>query len=443
MQTNGFIGKFQEKLEKILLPISEKLGEQRHLAAVRDAMGILIPLTIIGGFAILLAQPPVDPTTMTGSNFFYQFLLTWYDWASANSNILFIPYNLTLGAISLYVVGAVAYRLAERYGIPKLESCFTALLTFLCIAAAPQTLETGSFMPTANIGAGGMFTAILVAIIVVEITNFCVKHNVTIKMPASVPPNVASPFKVLIPMAMNVIGFILLNVVCTQMTGGGLCDLLSHVLQPLLSASESLPSILLLLLLSQMFWFFGIHGANVVGAVWKPLLATMALANMEAFQAGLPLPYIVSDTFWGVYSAVFNFSIPLLLVLVCKSIRAKSIGKLSIVPAMFCIHEPFIFGLPVVLNTLLFIPFIFVYLLQFIVVYLLAVVQIAPIPVVPVPWTTPLILSGFLSTNFNIMGAVIQILLIVVGCIGYYPFIKAMDKQFLQEEKKELQEGNA
>ncbi len=152
MQTNGFIGKFQEKLEKILLPISEKLGEQRHLAAVRDAMGILIPLTIIGGFAILLAQPPVDPTTMTGSNFFYQFLLTWYDWASANSNILFIPYNLTLGAISLYVVGAVAYRLAERYGIPKLESCFTALLTFLCIAAAPQTLETGSFMPTANIG---------------------------------------------------------------------------------------------------------------------------------------------------------------------------------------------------------------------------------------------------------------------------------------------------
>ena len=101
MQTNGFIGKFQEKLEKILLPISEKLGEQRHLAAVRDAMGILIPLTIIGGFAILLAQPPVDPTTMTGSNFFYLFLLTWYDWASANSNILFIPYNLTLGAISL------------------------------------------------------------------------------------------------------------------------------------------------------------------------------------------------------------------------------------------------------------------------------------------------------------------------------------------------------
>ena len=131
MQTNGFIEKFQEKLEKILLPISEKLGEQRHLAAVRDAMGILIPLTIIGGFAILLAQPPVDPTTMTGSNFFYQFLLAWYDWASANSNLLFIPYNLTLGAISLYVVGAVAYRLAERYRIPKLESCFTALLTFL------------------------------------------------------------------------------------------------------------------------------------------------------------------------------------------------------------------------------------------------------------------------------------------------------------------------
>ena len=88
------------------------------------------------------------------------------------------------------------------------------------------------------------------------------------------------------------------------------------------------------------------------------------------------------------------------------------------------------------LNPILFIPFVFVYILQFVVVYVLAMVGIAPIPIAEVPWTTPIIFSGFLSTNFNIMGALVQVLVIVLGVIGYYPFIKALDKQYLAEEKK-------
>lgn len=283
---------FQEKLEKVLVPIAEKLSKQRHLAAVRDAMGILIPLTIIGGFAILLAQPPVNPETMRGTNFFYQFLLAWYDWSHANSAILMIPYNLTLGAISLYVVGAVAYRLSESYQLPKLESAFTAILTFLAIAAAPIALENGTFMNMSNLGAGGMFTAIIVALLTVEITNVFVSRNITIKMPASVPPNVASPFKILIPMAINVVGFILLNTLCTSLTGDGLANLLTNLLQPLLSATESLPSILILLLISQLFWFFGIHGDNMVGAVVTPIITMNVALNLEAYNAGQPMTHI-------------------------------------------------------------------------------------------------------------------------------------------------------
>lgn len=436
MQTNGFIGKFQEKLEKILLPISEKLGEQRHLAAVRDAMGILIPLTIIGGFAILLAQPPVDPTTMTGSNFFYQFLLTWYDWASANSNILFIPYNLTLGAISLYVVGAVAYRLAERYGIPKLESCFTALLTFLCIAAAPQTLETGSFMPTANIGAGGMFTAILVAIIVVEITNFCVKHNVTIKMPASVPPNVASPFKVLIPMAMNVIGFILLNVVCTQMTGGGLCDLLSHVLQPLLSASESLPSILLLLLLSQMFWFFGIHGDNMVGAVVTPIITMNIALNLEAYQAHQEMTHIFAGQFNGVWGGWCTYiALLIAMILVTKSKQMRALCKLAPLSTAFNINEPLVFGVPTVLNVFTLIPTLLCTILNICIAYACTYFDIIGKTYLVLPWTTPAPLADFLST-MDWKAPVLWILLCALDVLIIMPFIKNYDKTLLAEEAK-------
>lgn len=111
-------------------------------------------------------------------------------------------------------------------------------------------------------------------------------------------------------------------------------------------------------------------------------------------------------------------------------------GKASIGPAVFVIHEPVLFGVPVVLNPLLFIPFVFAYILQFVLVYVLAAVGIAPIPVVAVPWTTPILFSGFLSTNFNIMGTLVQVLAIIVGLIGYYPFIKALDKQYLAEEKE-------
>ncbi len=205
--------------------------------------------------------------------------------------------------------------------------------------------------------------------------------------------------------------------------------------QPLLALGDSIWAIAIFILIQQLLWFFGIHGGNVVGVVWRPILLTMMAANLDAYNAGHALPYIVSLTFWEVYSGVFNFAIPLTLIFGCKSERAKSMGKFSWIPSIFLVHEPFMYGLPVVMNVYLFIPFIFVYLLQFFLVYGLAVLHIAPIPVVPVPWTTPIILSGFISTNFNIMGSLIQILLIVVGFFGYLPFVKAMDKQFLKEEQ--------
>ena len=122
-KTKNILEKFQNKLNEVLLPIAEKIGQQRHLSAIKDSMAILIPLTIIGGLSILLAQPPVNPETMKGSNFFFQFLLSWYNWAQQNINILMIPYRLTIGIISIYVSVSVAYRLAEKYNLPKLVCC--------------------------------------------------------------------------------------------------------------------------------------------------------------------------------------------------------------------------------------------------------------------------------------------------------------------------------
>ena len=425
---------FQEKLEKVLVPIAEKLSKQRHLAAVRDAMGILIPLTIIGGFAILLAQPPVNTETMRGTNFFYQFLLAWYDWSHANSAILMIPYNLTLGAISLYVVGAVAYRLSESYQLPKLESAFTAILTFLAIAAAPIALENGTFMNMSNLGAGGMFTAIIVALLTVEITNVFVSRNITIKMPASVPPNVASPFKILIPMAINVVGFILLNTLCTSLTGDGLANLLTNLLQPLLSATESLPSILILLLISQLFWFFGIHGDNMVGAVVTPIITMNVALNLEAYNAGQPMTHIFAGQFNGVWGGWCTYiALLIAMILVGKSQQIKALCKLAPLSTAFNINEPLVFGVPTVLNVFTLIPTLVCTVINICVAYGATYFGLIGKTYLVLPWTTPAPLAAFLST-MDWKALVLWIILCAIDVLIIIPFMRNYDKQLLAEE---------
>lgn len=203
---------------------------------------------------------------------------------------------------------------------------------------------------------------------------------------------------------------------------------------PLLTIGNSVWAVIIFILIQQILWFFGIHGTNVIMAVWSPILLSLMTANMEAYSAGKELPYILSQTFWQVYSAPFLLCVPILL-LFTKSAQTKAIGKLSVIPALFSINEPYLFGLPVILNPILFIPFIGVYLIQFIVMYVLAQIGIVPIPVVPVPWTTPIIISGLLSTNFNIMGAVAQLISLGIGLAMWFPFIKILDKTYVESEK--------
>lgn len=436
---NNLFNRFQQRLEKILMPISIKLGSQRHLAAIRDGMTILIPLTIIGGISILLAQPPVNPDAITNSNFFYSFLLSWYDWAQANSSILFIPFNLTIGILSVYVVTSIAYRLSERYNLPKLEVAFIALLTFLCVAGIPESFETGNYLPSANLGASGMFIAMIVSIVVVEITNICFKKNLTIKLPDSVPPNVASPFKILIPMVINVIGFILLNIVCNNLTGGGVCDLLMKSLEPLLNATESLPSILFLLILSNLFWFFGIHGDNMIGAVVTPITTMNVALNLEAYTHGQEMTHIFAGQFngvWGTWTVYIALLVSIWIV--AKSKQLVSLRKLAPVATAFNINEPQIFGIPVVLNIFLLIPMMICLILNICTVYALTYFGFIGKVYMVLPWTTPAPIAAFLST-MDYRALILWFVLAAINVIIMCPFVKNYDKTLVMEENKEVE----
>lgn len=434
----SFMDKFQAVMEKSVVPIGMKISSQRHLAAIRDGLTVMIPLTIIGGFACLLAVPPVPATVTEPSNFIFAFLLAWQSWAAANATILMTPYYLTIGIISLYVVCGVAYRHASNYKLDPINNTLAAVLVFLCVSNVVD-LSTGS-LTIGKLGAGYMFGAMVIALLVVEVNRFFLIKNIVLKLPDTVPANVAAPFNVLFPLVANVIVFSLLNALCTSLTGDGLTGLIYKVFQPLMRATGSLPSVLLINVLMTTFWFFGIHGGNMLGVVTTPITTAALAANLEAYTAGQPLPYI----FAGAVNTVFGNYITYLSMLVvifvlCKSAQLKSVAKVAVVPSCFNINEPSIFGLPTVLNVYTYIPMLICGILNYTVYHLLASAGILGRFFVTLPFTVPAPLYAFLAT-MDPKTVVLYVVLFVADFFILAPFLTTYDKQILKAESESAEQ---
>lgn len=434
-EKQSFMDKLSGWMEKYIVPVGQKISNQRHLGAVRDGLTILIPATIIGGFSCLLAVPPIPATITEPSNFFYAFLLAWKAFAGANAALLMTPYYLTIGIISIYVACGVSYQLAKTYKMNGINNMITALLTYLCVSGAVD-LSTGSIV-MGKLGAGYMFTAMIVALLSVEVNHFFIKHNITIKMPASVPPNVAAPFNVLLPAIANVVGFILIDKLVLTLTGAGLSNLVYTVFQPFMSATGSLPSVLLINVLMTTFWFFGIHGANMLSVVTTPITTAALAANAEAYVAGQPLPFIYAGAMNSVFGNWITYNVILLVIfLFCKSQQTRSVAKVAIVPSCFNINEPSIFGLPTVLNVYTYVPLILCSIINCSTYYILASMNLVGRFYITLPFTVPGPLQAFLATG-DFRTVLLWIVLFIVDIPVVYPFIKTYDNQLLAQEQAE------
>ena len=212
---------------------------------------------------------------------------------------------------------------------------------------------------------------------------------------------------------------------------------------PLLNLGNTVWAMVTAYIFVHIFWFIGVNGGSVVGAVYNPILQTLAAQNLEAFRTGEPIPNIISQQFQDLFAtfggAGSTLSLLIAMLLFCRSKRIKNLGKLSLAPGIFGINEPIIFGLPIVLNPIMFVPFLLVPTFNIVVSYIVMKIGLVPYPSgVPITWTTPIIVSGFLSTGWT--GAVLQVLLLIAGVFIYMPFIKIMDKQFMKEEMKEIED---
>lgn len=301
-----------------------------------------------------------------------------------------------------------------------------------------------SGIPLKWVGSSGLFVGMIVAFLAVHIYAFANSKGWIIKMPDGVPPTVIQSFAALIPATLVITVFFVINIIFSFTPFENAFNFVFEMLQiPLLNLGNTVWAMVTAYIFVHIFWFIGVNGGSVVGAVYNPILQTLAAQNLEAFRTGEPIPNIISQQFQDLFAtfggAGSTLSLLIAMLLFCRSKRIKNLGKLSLAPGIFGINEPIIFGLPIVLNPIMFVPFLLVPTFNIVVSYIVMKIGLVPYPSgVPITWTTPIIVSGFLSTGWT--GAVLQVLLLIAGVFIYMPFIKIMDKQFIKEEMKEIED---
>lgn len=433
------MNKLMGNLEKVLMPMAEKIGRDKYLISIRDGFLVSSPLLIVGSLFLLVANFPIPGWNEFWARFFGE------GWADKLSH----PVSATFDVMTILAVIGIGYSYGRQEEVNGINSAAIALVSFFIltpfvISFVPQGSSitySVSGIPLGWMGSKGVFVGMFTAILSVKLFAKIIKKGIIIRMPDGVPPTVAKSFEALIPSAIVMIVVFIIKTLFEMTEFNDIHTFIYKFLQlPLVSIGATLPACVISYIFLHLFWFFGINGSSVVGAVYNPILRVLSIENLEAFKTGAPLPNIITGQFQDMFAtfggAGSTLSLIVAMLFVCKSKRIRNLGSLSLLPGIFGINEPIIYGLPMMLNPLMLIPFIIVPTFNIIVAYYAMYFGLVPYTNgVQLPWTTPIIFSGFLTTG--IRGAILQGVLFVIGVLIYIPFIKIMDKQYLMEENKE------
>ena len=430
-----------EKLEKLLMPLAEAIGRNKYLVSIRDGFLVSTPLLIAGSIFLLLANLPFPG---------------WADFIASvqvgNSTLeafLGKPSDATFAIMAIFATMGIAYSYARQIKSDPIFCAANALMAWFLlmpysitntVEVADGTVDvTVSGVPLGWVGSKGIFVGIFCAFAATAIYSWVKQQGWVIKMPAGVPPTVVDSFSSLIPIVVTMTVFFLLNLAFGAFNTDVFSIVFTFLQTPLLNLGDSLGAMVTAYIFLHLFWFFGVNGGSVVGAVFNPILQTLSIENLEFFQTGAGQGHIICQQFQDLFATFggcgSTLSLIIAMFLFCKSARIKQLGKLALIPGIFNINEPIVFGLPIVMNPVMIIPFMLVPTLNIVISYAAMAAGIVPIcNGIQVPWTTPLGISGFLATNWD--GGVLQVLLLALGVLVYLPFIKAVDRQYLEEEAK-------
>lgn len=425
---NGFVGFIEQKL----MPVANKVGMQRHMVAIRKGIIATLPLTIVGSFFTILLNFPIESVAA---------------FIEPYREVLDIPFRYTVGLLALYATFGIASSLAKSYKLDSLTAGILATMSFLITAAPPirvlesveGVIDAGRFINVANLGSGSLFGAIVTAILSVEIYRFFIVKNITIKMPDGVPPEVTNSFMALIPGgAILVLFWVIRHIIGFDING-----FLSNLLMPLkdVLAGNSLFGGLLTVFLICFFWVLGIHGPAIMGPVIRPFWDISIAENMEVFQSSgnaHELPNIFTEQFlqWFVWIGGAGTTLALVvLFLFSKSNYLKQLGRLSILPGIFNINEPVIFGAPIVMNPILGIPFLVAPLITTTISYFATTTGILPMMAARLGFAIPAPIAAWMSTNWSVAAGILVVVNFLITLAIYYPFFKVFEKQQLEREE--------
>ncbi|CIX82167.1 PTS system%2C lactose-specific IIBC [Streptococcus pneumoniae] len=409
-------------------PFFEKLSRNIYLRAIRDGFIAGMPVILFSSIFILIAFVPNS----------------WgFKWSDEVVAFLMKPYSYSMGILALLVAGTTAKSLTDSVNrsmektnqINYMSTLLAAIVGLLMLAADP--IESG--LATGFLGTKGLLSAFLAAFVTVAIYKICVKNNVTIRMPDEVPPNISQVFKDVIPFTLSVVSLYALDLLARHFVGASVAESIGKFFAPLFSAADGYLGITIIFGAFAFFWFVGIHGPSIV----EPAIAAITYANAEVnlnlLQQGMHADKILTSgtqmfivTMGGTGATLV---VPFMFMWLTKSKRNRAIGRASVVPTFFGVNEPILFGAPLVLNPIFFIPFIFapianVWVFKFFIETLGMNSFTANLP-----WTTPAPLGLVLGTNFQVLSFILAALLIVVDVVIYYPFLKVYDEQILEEER--------
>ena len=409
-------------------PFFEKLSRNIYLRAIRDGFIAGMPVILFSSIFILIAFVPNS----------------WgFKWSDEVVAFLMKPYSYSMGILALLVAGTTAKSLTDSVNrsmektnqINYMSTLLAAIVSLLMLAADP--IENG--LATGFLGTKGLLSAFLAAFVTVAIYKVCVKNNVTIRMPDEVPPNISQVFKDVIPFTLSVVSLYALDLLARHFVGASVAESIGKFFAPLFSAADGYLGITIIFGAFAFFWFVGIHGPSIV----EPAIAAITYANAEVnlnlLQQGMHADKILTSgtqmfivTMGGTGATLV---VPFMFMWLTKSKRNRAIGRASVVPTFFGVNEPILFGAPLVLNPIFFIPFIFapianVWIFKFFIETLGMNSFTANLP-----WTTPAPLGLVLGTNFQVLSFILAALLIVVDVVIYYPFLKVYDEQILEEER--------
>lgn len=425
------MNKFMEVLSEKVLPVATKIGANKYLITLRDAFMVSFPLTMFGSLIVVFNNLPFWPDTLK-NNF---------------ANLFGNGQSATMSIMTVFVTLAIGYYWAKTEEVEGIFGGVVALASFLILTpftvlvtgANGKSIEGTGLLSLDRLGAKGMFLGILSAFLAAKIFVWLTKKGYVIKMPDGVPPAVSKSFASLIPALGTLFVFLIINAIMVGVFTTNLHDVIYNLIQkPLTGLGTGLPATIIAIFLVQFLWFFGLHGQVIVNSVFEPFWQTNMLDNASLTQQGTNAltehGHIVTKSFMDTFTVGLGGSgstlvVVLLMAFVMKRKQYKEVARLALAPGLFNVNEPVIFGLPMVMNVSLFIPWLLAPIVSVVIAYLGFASGLVPLTTgAQVPWTMPIFISGFLATN-SVMGAVLQLVQFLIIGLIWFPFLKAIDNQ--------------